>query len=56
MAIKKACTVKPILPNLLLFNWQRPVVMATGLLGVQLSPFFSQGVEDNWNIFEWVWK
>jgi peptide/nickel transport system substrate-binding protein len=44
------------LPSLPLFNWQRPVVTATGLHGVQPSPFFSQGVEDTWNIFEWVWK
>jgi peptide/nickel transport system substrate-binding protein len=44
------------LPSLPLFNWQRPVVTAPGLHGVQPSPFFSQGVEDTWNIFEWIWK
>ncbi len=44
------------LPSLPLFNWQRPVVTAPGLSGVQPSPFFGAGVEDTWNIFEWVWK
>jgi peptide/nickel transport system substrate-binding protein len=44
------------LPSLPLFNWQRPVVTVTGLTGVEPSPFFSEGVEDTWNIFDWVWK
>jgi peptide/nickel transport system substrate-binding protein len=44
------------LPSLPLFNWQRPVVTVPGLTGIHPSPFFSQGVEDTWNIFAWVWK
>ena len=44
------------LPSLLLFNWQMSAVTVTGLTDVQPSPFFSQGAEDTWNIFEWVWK
>jgi peptide/nickel transport system substrate-binding protein len=44
------------LPSLPLFNWQRPVVVVPGLDGVQPSPFFGGGVEDTWNIFQWVWK
>ncbi|OGO41940.1 MAG: hypothetical protein A2W36_05900 [Chloroflexi bacterium RBG_16_58_14] len=42
------------LPSLPLFNWQRPVVTAPGLQGVQPSPFAFGGVEDTWNIFSWV--
>jgi peptide/nickel transport system substrate-binding protein len=44
------------LPSLPLFNWQRPVVAVPGLSGVQPSPFFSEGVDDTWNIFEWAWR
>ena len=42
------------LPSLPLFNWQRPVVTAPGLHGVQPSPFAFGAVEDTWNIFRWV--
>jgi peptide/nickel transport system substrate-binding protein len=42
------------LPSLPLFNWQRPVVTAPGLQGVQPSPFAFGGVEDTWNIFSWI--
>jgi peptide/nickel transport system substrate-binding protein len=43
------------LPSLPLFDVQRPVVVSQRLSGVQISPFaIAGGVEDTWNIFEWV--
>lgn len=42
------------LPSLPLFNSQRPVVVVPELVGVQPSPFDISGVEDTWNIYEWV--
>lgn len=44
------------LPSLPLFNWQRPVVTVPGLQGVQPSPFAFGGVEDTWNIYDWVYR
>jgi peptide/nickel transport system substrate-binding protein len=44
------------LPSLPLFNFQRPVVVALGLSGVQPSPFAFNGAEDTWNIYEWRLK
>jgi len=45
------------LPSLPLFNVQRPVVVVPDLIGVRPSPFaFGGGVEDTWNIFEWIYK
>jgi len=45
------------LPSLPLFNVQRPVVVVPDLIGVMPSPFaFGGGVEDTWNIFEWIFK
>ena len=44
------------LPSLPLFNDERPVVTAPQLLGVQPSPFSFYGVDDTWNIYEWVLK
>jgi hypothetical protein len=41
------------LPSLPLFNWQRPVTVASTLQGVLPSPFAFGGVEDTWSIFNW---
>lgn len=44
------------LPSLPLFNMERPVATAPQLPGVRPSPFSFCGVNDTWNIFEWVLK
>lgn len=44
------------LPSLPLFNARRPVVTTPLLQGAQPSPFSFNGVDDTWNIFEWVLK
>lgn len=45
------------LPSLPLFNVKRPITTVQQLQGVQGSPFaFGNGVEDTWNIYEWILK
>lgn len=44
------------LPSLPLFNAERPVMVAPQWVGVQPSPFAFNGVEDTWNIYEWMLK
>ncbi|MDQ3005066.1 MAG: ABC transporter substrate-binding protein [Chloroflexota bacterium] len=44
------------LPSLPLFNSERPVVVASSLTNVKPSPFAFSGVEDTWNIFDWIMK
>jgi peptide/nickel transport system substrate-binding protein len=44
------------LPTLPLFNSLRPVVVVPNLIGVQPSSFAFNGVEDTWNIYEWISK